>query len=338
MTLKRTAPTLLDVAKRAGVHKNTVSVALNSRRATTVISDETRQRIMAAVSELGYQPNAVARSLRHRRTNSIGFYRYSELGPLYAHDPFNAAVVTGLTSGCHSQGQDLLIHVSFPRDRVEDVYLALTNGKVDGLVLLPLANDPLTERLAAAHLPVVAIADAVPGMPSVTVDDAGGSRLIAEYLAERGHRRILYRNEDSVFTSTQRRLRGFLDAAADLGLEVTLGNLVGRRPDIQPDEAALLRHDNPVRPTAIVCWNDYVARDTITYCQGAGLRVPEDIAVVGFDGIYTPSEMPPRLTTIRAPWTEVAETAVRLVVDLVEGREVQPETVLPVTLVIGDTT
>lgn len=335
---KKGPPTLLDVARRAGVHKNTVSVALNSRRAATVISDETRRRIMAAVAELDYQPNAVARSLRRRQTNSIGFYRYVEHGPLFAQDPFNAAVITGLTTACHRLRRDLLIHSSFWRSQVADVYSELTNGKVDGLVVLAMHNDALSERLAASHVPTVAIVDAVPGLSSVTVDDAEGSRLLAAHLAEKGHRRVLYRGEPHGFTSTQRRLRAFLDAAAEYGMEVTVVHPSNLEFDLEKHEADLLTRSGKSRATAVACWTDASAFGVLSYCRKRGIRVPDDLAVVGFDGVPTTLELAYRLTTVQAPWKQVAETAVQLVVDKLEGKEVPPEVTLPVSLVVGDTT
>jgi DNA-binding LacI/PurR family transcriptional regulator len=335
---KTIGTTLSDVARRAGVSKNAVSVVINGSRVGTRVSEATRRRIEAAAIELDYRPNAVAQSLRTRRTNTIGFYRYSGQTPFYGHDPFNAAVITGLSLGCHHLRRSLLIHVAFPQQKVEDIHQELTNGKVDGLVLVPEEANPLNDMLAAGSLPVVTIADAVAGIPCVTVDNAEGSRLIAAHLAEKGHRRILYRNEGGMNTSTQRRLGAFLSAAADRGMHVTLGNPEGRSPDLQENEIALLRAKGMSRPTAVVCWNDHVARPVLAFCRQEGLRVPGDIAVVGFDGIKFECEQAYRLTTVHAPWSEVAETAMDLLIDRIEGKEIPAETVLPVSLTVGETT
>jgi DNA-binding LacI/PurR family transcriptional regulator len=327
---------LRDVAAKAGVSVNTVSCVLNDKKGAG-ISLATQERVRHAARELGYHPNAIARSLRRRSTNCIGYYRHAEHGPLFFLDPFNAAVMTGLCAECDRQGKDLLIHGSLPRD-LEQVYLELTNGKVDGLVMLTLRDDPFAARLAASHLPVVAIANATSMMPSVTVDDDAGGRLLATHLAELGHRRVLYRSEPYGFTSAERRLKGFLAAAAEHGMDVTLSVPSRIMPELEEREIAMLTDRGPRRHTAIACWSDRLAFKVLAYCHKAGIRVPDDLAVVGFDGIETTFEMAYRLTTVRAPYDLVAETAVALLVEMINGKALPAETVLPVSLVAGDTT
>ena len=138
-------PTLRDVAKLAGVSPFTVSTVLNGARSSTRVSDATRERIHAAAKELGYRPNALARSLQSRRTNIIGLYfGYGSLEP---HDPFHAEVLTGLQRGCEAFRKDLMIHYSFHKHSVDEVFSELAGGKIDGLVLLTSSKDPLVARV-----------------------------------------------------------------------------------------------------------------------------------------------------------------------------------------------
>lgn len=321
------------MARLAGVNRVTASVALNgSSRAGTRVSDATRRRVIDAAKELGYTPNAIALALRGERTNIIGYYSGYEF--LDAHDPFNATILNGLQRRCHMHRQDLLIFGSYQRNSVEEVYASLVNGKIDGLVLLPTPHSPVLDQILQSHLPVVAVANPVPNIASVTVDDSTGSHLLAEYLAQKGHKRIWYRADSARHTSTIRRLDAFLDAAEYFSLEVqvTSGEKNGA---LLPEEIAILKTD--VRPTVIVSWVDSHAYVLLEDLQKLGIRVPEDIALVGFDGIRLTVRPFCALTTVRAPWDVVAATAVDLLMKLIDGEKVDQETMLPVELEVGDT-
>lgn len=328
--------TLQAVADFAGVNRVTAAVALGqSPQGGTRVSAATRRRVAAAARELGYVPNVLARALRGERTNIIGYYAGYE--PLDAHMPFVAAILEGLQRSCREHSQDLMLFGSFARDTVDNIYTTLAGGKIDGLILLPTPRSPVMDRLFDSHLPVVAIANAHPAVTSVVVDDDAGSRLLAAHLAERGHRRILYRSHQDYRSSTARRLESFLAAAHELGMIVTV-TYEGDTHQLTPEELALLHQPIAQRPTAAVCWMDLNAYQLLDYCDHQGIRVPEDLAIVGFDGI--PQRIQPWrvLTTICAPWAEVADKAVQLLLALLNGKDLPLENVLPVELVVGDTT
>jgi DNA-binding LacI/PurR family transcriptional regulator len=328
------AVTLTDVARRAGVNKVTVSVVLNNSRANTRVSEATRQRIFTAAAELKYQPNAVARSLRRRRTNIIGLY--NGYGDTDAMIPFLAQIIAGLQHACGDYRKDLLIHGILSRSSADEVYGEVVNGKVDGLVLIGPPDHPLAAQLADSHLPVVAVADPAPGMPSVSVDDALGGRLQAEHLAARGHRHALFMMPLQDRTSARRRCAAFRETAAKLGmkvLEVTAADVHG---SMGSDAEALLTATGEGRPTAVACWEDLCGYRVLAGCVRLGLTVPDGVAEVGFDGVEPFTEPVWRLSTIRAPWKEVAYRALALLVDAIEGRPVPPASTLPVELVIGN--
>lgn len=334
---KRGAPTLSDVAQKAGVNRVTASVVLNNATANTRVSEATRQRILAAAAELRYQPNAVALSLRRRHTNIIGFYS----GDSYtdARNPFVSQLFAGLQRGCEENQLDFLVHRRSVIASPETIYAELANGKVDGLILYTILGDPLVEMLANSHLPVIAIANAVSTLPSVVVDEAGGARLQVEYLASKGHRHIFYQPGPSDVWSPIVREAGFRAAAAEFGLIVQSGaadDWVGHQ--FQETTRALFRDSSTKRPTALVGWEDLCAHRLLRVCQEMGLRIPEDLAIMGFDGVESPMEPVWRMTTIRAPWRDVARTAVSLLKAQIEGKEVPKETVLPVELMPGNTT
>jgi DNA-binding LacI/PurR family transcriptional regulator len=331
---RKRPPTMSDVARLAGVNRVTASVALSGARASTKISEATRQRILEAARQLGYVPNARALAFRNQRTHIIGYVGVSYLSP---YDSFSAAVLTGLQRACNTYKYDLLLYGGFERENENDLYDSVASGKVDGLICLPVPGTAFAERLANAHVPIVTIANTLPGLPAVTVDDFRGARLLAEYLAAKGHRRVLYHNAPDPFTSTMRRYRAFEAAAAQHGMQVTAFTQTAWPSTLTPEEVALLTAPPSKRATAVAIWADHPALDLIPHFLELGLRVPEDLAVVGFNGIALLAPPRYRLTTVRAPWEEVAATAVGHLNDVIEGREVPLETMLPVELVVGDT-
>lgn len=329
------AVTLKDVAARAGVNKSSVSVVLNGAKSSGGVSAEARERILAAAAELDYRPHAIGRALSQRRTNLFGFY--SSFGHVNARNPFFAEIIGGMQDGCEVSEQQLVLYTQGRERAPEEIFNALTNGTIDGLVLFSAADAPLVERLAQARLPVVALADAVQSLPSVVVDDAQGGRLLADHLAERGHRRVLYRKRSELQESSERRLAGFRDRARAHRITVT-ECWTSRTSAITEEEKALLNAPLRERPTAIVGWSDYSAYRMLAECDALGLRVPQDVAIVGFDGHEYDIAPARTMTTIRAPWGECAQAAISVLIQRIEGLEVPRETVLPVALVQGDTT
>lgn len=333
---RRRRPTLEDVARQAGVNRVTAAVALKrSPRAGTRVSPATRQRVVQAAQELGYIPNAIAQALRGQRTNIIGYYTGYE--SLDAQGLFSAALLTGLQRSCRAHHCDLLLFGSFRRNSINDLYAALTDGRIDGLIFLPTPLSPATDQLQHTHLPVVAVANPVAGIPSVGVDDEGGAELQAHFLAERGHERILYRADPHTHSSTVRRQRAFLVAAQRHGMAVTVTVSHGAGDTLSAEEVALLTRSRQERPTAAVVWEDAHGYAFLECCRELGLSIPQDLAVIGFNGILPPVRPAQLLTSVAAPWEEVAAQAVQLLLTLIGGGQAPHETILPVDGLIGDT-
>ncbi|HWD40305.1 MAG TPA: LacI family DNA-binding transcriptional regulator [Fimbriimonas sp.] len=327
--------TLRDIADRAGISQFTVSVVLNGAKSNTRVSEDTRRRIKEIAAQMGYQPNSLARALRRQSTNILGFYfGYGYLEP---HDPFHAEVLTGLQRGCEACDKDLMIHYSFHRYSVDEVFAELTGGKIDGLVIIAAPGDPLVAKVRGSNLRVVAMTDAIEGVPSVLADDAAGSRAIADHLFERGHRVILYRACPGESDSAGRRQRAFEERASGLGITTIPGRTSSWKGFVEEEEANLIAHRKDLGITAAVCWGDPSAHALLSYCKRNGLSIPEDLAVVGFNGIEPNVEPLYDLTTVRACWSNVAQNAVHQLVDLLEGKEVPERTVLPVEFYVGGT-
>jgi DNA-binding LacI/PurR family transcriptional regulator len=338
--------TLSDVAREVGVSSATVSLVLNGGNSTSRVSEATRRRIEAAASKLEYRPNAIARSLARRRTDIIGFY--CGYGPLHAQDPFVSSLISGVQECCDGLNLEVLLHNANRTRTPELIHAELDSGKVDGLVLFSPPSDRLVELLAGSPLPAVVVVDAVPNLPSIVVDDVAGAELIVQHLVEKGHRRVMYRKSDAIIqgTSLRRRLAAFHQAAARHGitvvevaeLETKAAADTRETRGFSDSEKAVLSLPLSERPTAVVCWHDVSAYRLLGTCRDAGIRVPEDLAVIGFNGISTSAAHLCHLTTIQAPWPKVGWAAVELLLEMIDGKAAEGETIFPIEFVAGETT
>jgi LacI family transcriptional regulator len=342
---KSATATLKDVAEQAEVSIMTASVVLSGKKTNVKVSDQTRQRVEEAARRLEYRPNALARSLRNNRTDTFGFY--SGYPYMNVDNSFIHAIISGLMDGCNRNKKELLVYGDHRGQSVESIYARLSDRRVDGLVIWSPPDDPLIARLASSTLPVVSVESVAPSLPSVVVDDVMGTRLLLEHLQARGHRRLMHLTVGHQSTSRLRRHHTALEYAATLGLEMTAhveedwleewedGRWINYF-DVLLEEWKRTSPDT--RPTAMFCWCDYMAYALLRKCLKHGLRVPEDLAIVGFDGFSPPRGFDGVLTTIHAPWNDIAQMAVRLLEARLTGQEVPEETMLPVELVVGKTT
>jgi LacI family transcriptional regulator len=334
------SPTIKDIAAHAGTNRTAVSVVLNGGRSNGTVSEATRRRILEAARELNYAPNAVAQSLTQRRSNTLSFYTD------HAFDveiPFAALVFSGMQMACAEFDKDLHLHGKMVREQnglTSLQYRQLVNGKVDGLVLFTHPNEPLMDRIRESYLEAVAMIEPVPGVPNVLVDEAGGSRMLAEHLASRGHRRIIYHAPPHWVPSQKLRWESFCDAADAKGITVLTCRTDSYEDPLTDEELSYLSLRKEERPTAIACYADFAAFDLLNDCENLGISVPGDVALVGYDGIRMRYQARSYrdLTTIRVPWRDAAYHATRLLCDRLAGNDVPMKTVLPVELVEGDTT
>lgn len=325
---------MTDVARLAGVNRVTASVALNgTTNARTQVSEETRQRIFEAAQTLGYVPNRLALALRAQRTNIIGLYTGSAV--LNTHGYFGGALLNGIQRGCRSHRRDVLLFSSFDPDAANALD-TLLNGNIDGLIALMQAQNPIIDKIAESYLPLIVIASPHPKVPSVVVEEGVGGRLIADYLSARGHRHVLFCGDSMGNPVALRRQRGFIMAADDRGIRVDLA-VSEWKGSLRPEDVALYLWRDPDPPTAVVCWSDSYAHRLIEQLRAHKMRVPQDVAVVAFETDLHEAHHTEMLTVVRAPWQHVAETAVNLLMALMEGQDVAQQTVFPVELVVGST-
>ena len=321
---------LKDIAQKAGVSVSTASNALNGYTKSR-IARETLERVNRIADEMGYRPNAIARSLKFQRTDTIAFY--TGYGFCDVRDLFLGEVVTGVQHACDQLGIDLLLFGNLSKFPVPEVHRKLTSGKIDGVIIHAAPDDPVPALLADGSLPAIAIADAQPRLPSIVGDDVQGMELLVDYLWKQGHRRIAFSHPGQSFASVDVRRRAFDDAMAARGGVASTMQL----PWDGTAEYLQQFLSRPDRATAVCCWHDDAAYYLLQTCIEMGVRVPDDLAVVGFDGLQEGRIPGRKLVTAAVPWRAMAVEAATNLIQIRDGQTIDPISRFPVTLVPGDT-
>lgn len=332
--------TLKELAEHVGLSPTTVSVVLNRAPLADSIPQRTQDLVFAAAEELRYRPNHLARSLRSRRTHTLGV-----LVPELA-EPYAAGVMSGLDSNLLEAGYFSLIagHQGEPY-LIEEYLELLRSRRVDGLVVLATA----LER--PPGLPTVAVSGHQPveGVTNVVLDHDRAAELALSHLAGLGHRRIALFKGQERSADTDARWRSILSTADALGLEID-EQLVFQ---LQEDPSGQVsRTEETYREgyeygrrllarggfTALFAFNDVSAIGAMRAFLDAGLRIPEDVSVVGFDDIQSAAFQNPSLTTVRQPLREMGAIAARTLLERLAGGT-RPETVMvePELVVRGST-
>jgi LacI family transcriptional regulator len=306
-------PTILDVAERSGVSKSTVS---NVIRGTIGVSPDRQRRVLEAVEELGYRPNALARQLVLQRTSTLGVV-VGDLG-----NPFYGELVKLLERHAHERGYTTTVsntdgHAEREAHRVE----ALLERRVAGIAMLQFSGDrAILDELVADGIAVVVVSSTDPRVDSVGVDETRGVALAVRHLAELGHRRLAYVTSPLVEERTNRARHGsFASACAAAGCE----------------EVALADG-----ATGVAAANDIIAIELIDRLERDGARVPQDVSVVGFDGIAFGALGRIGLTTVAQPRELLAATGIRLLLERIDGDPAAPpqQVLLEPELIVRSTT
>lgn len=332
----RTArPTIFDVAALAGVSYSTVSRVINDQ---PHVHEDTRQRVRVAMAHLGYTAHVSARALASGRTGAIG------LLALELESSFFTAIIRGVDEQAAHVGFDLLLCTTHDRREKEAQYVArLSHGMVDGLlIILPRAMPDYVGRLRSERFPFVIIDhdEDAPGCDVIAADNRGGARQAVAHLAELGHRRIAIITGDPVAGSSHQRVLGYRDALAAAGLPfdetlVAQGDFLEPRAHLATLQ--LMRQAAP--PTAIFASSDLAAFGVMRAARELGMRVPDDLSVVGFDDIPEASYVGPPLTTVIQPLREMGRAGVRRLAELVRDQtEPAMRMILHTTLMVRGTT
>jgi LacI family transcriptional regulator len=339
------APTLVDVARRAGVSKAAVSAVMSQSMSTVRVSDSTRTRIMEAVRELKYQPNVLAQGLNGVRLKSLGVAFPSTRPNHIMTGYYSLAILRGILDASYEAGYNVTIFHQ-PWDIAGDEPGGFRTQGLDGfLIVAPVADSDIVAALSDLAIPLVVISTAADmhNAPSVGVDNATGVRLILDHLIRLGHQRIAHVTLDGDFHSFDSVIRRqtFLRALRGAGLPcepeymqaimASYAEEAGRAVD------ALLKLPEP--PTAIFTTNDTLARHIIAALIDRGIDVPGRISVAGFDDNPDAAAADLPLTTVRQPLTEMGAEATSRLISMLDGHEPDMQTLwFTPELIVGRST
>lgn len=309
-----------DVARLAGVSQTTVSFVLNNL-SEAGIPQETRERVWAAIEQLGYRPNAMAQGLRRKRTNTIGF-----ITDEIATTPYAGQIIEGAQDAAWEYERILLVINTKKNPMIETQAIEmLMDRKVDGMIYATMYHRPVIPPKALREITTVLLDcfDEDRSYPSVVPDECRGGYEATQYLLEKGHRQIGFINNWHDIPATIGRLQGYRDALTDFGIildERLVYTIPNENESLQGYDGTqhLMRLPNP--PTAIFCYNDRTAMGVYDALRKLGLSIPNDVAIVGFDNQeIIAAHLYPPLTTMQLPHYAMGEWAVRHLIDLLDS-------------------
>ena len=332
--------TLRDVATRADVSVSTVSLVLNGRDNGRVKA-ELSHRVRAAAEELGYAPNLLARGLRTSRTQTIGL-----ISDRVASTPFAGRMLAGAQTAAWETGRLLLlVDTGGNAEMEQEAVSALVQRNVDALIYASMYHREVDLPDVPSTLPLVVL-DARPATGNTDVawvvpDEAGGARAAVTALLDAGHERIGYCTHAMAVPAVRERLRSYRKTLTDRGIrpDPALVSKVEESNAADGQEAAARLLTLPDPPTALFCYNDRMAMGAYRAARELGLRVPDDLSIVGFDDHeHVADGLAPGLTTVALPHYEMGEWAARQVLAELGGDEVdEPRHVrMPCPLVVRE--
>lgn len=339
--MKNTQTTIRDLALKLNISISTVSRAL---RDAHDVNPETKQAVLALARQLNYEPNRIAQSLRSKRTNTLGVI----VPEINLH--FFSSAISGAQAYAAKHGYTIMICQSMESFETEqsNIHMLVAN-RVDGL-LLSLSRQTHQaahlEALIQKKIPIVLFDRVIDGLPvsRVVVDDRGGAYQAVDYLVRTGCQHIVYLGGPTHLYISQQRLQGYRDALTAHGRTVRDEDIF-QLEDFQRDDVAAAVHTimgKARRPDAIFCMNDPIAVTVLTTLKEKGIRIPDDVSVVGFTNEPVSQYIEPALTTVTQPAYEMGQVAATLFLDqlqLKNSEVFEPVTrILPATLVVRHST
>lgn len=347
---KKNTVTIRDVARASGFSTSTVSIVLNSAPLARYIPPPTKVRIQKAAKSLGYHPNIFAKSLRSKRNHTVGVMLFD------VTDPYCTLILRGIENSLYQASYlPILTDAHNERSRFERYLEMLLERRVEALIVMAnwlYLDINLLGDLEKPQIPTVIIGRELDSIAtsSVTVDDEGGGYAAAAHLYTLGHRKIAFVRGPRALSSSKNRWRGVQRFARDTGLELDPKLIVDLPDQLNPtvgvDDAYRMTNEllNRKRPfTALMAFDDMTAFGALRALAKAGIKVPNQCSVIGFDDVTPSSIFVPALTTIRQPMEAMGAAAVNLVVDAVnaagEDRKfIAVHRKLPAELVIREST
>ncbi len=312
--------TMEDIAKRADVSINTVSRALNDK---PDINDQTKEEILRIADELNYEPNRFAQGLRSSKTSTLGVIVADIM------NPFFSALLKGVEKAAREEGYSIIVQDTDEKYENEQSAIQTTLAEqVDGLLITPVqTNQQTIIDLKQSGLPFVLLGRHFNDLDThyVVTDDVAGAASAVKHLVDRGHDRIGIINGPTHISSSQERLRGYKQTMRERGLGVKEEFIF--RNTVTMEEGYRTGKDlvsSSPKPSAVLCYSDFVAIGVIKAARDAGLRIPEDLAVVGYDDIFFSTCLEVPLTSVRIPKKKLGKKAFRVLQGIIDdGRDGQ---------------
>ncbi len=332
--MKHRRPTRADVALKAGVAPSTVTLILTDRGDGLRIPEATQRRVREAARAMGYYPNRHIQSVLRGRSEILGLYlRADQYGRPYG---YWATVLWCLQKASAELEIQMLVHNAPAGASTEEIFARQAGGIVDGVMIVNSGQDPIVGRILEAKLPAVEVGDPFSPLPFVGLDSTQGINLVMRHLKERGCKRpaiVSYRT--CYVENAEARIHEFERCARELFAI----DEPERRSILGVDAMEAFPHLMALepRPDCVVCGSDELAYEILTLCHRAGLKVPGDLAVTGYDCL-TAMGTDRVLTSVATPLEEMARLAFHKLHQVIEGQPHEHDTLLPVGLRVGDTT
>ncbi|PZE83291.1 LacI family transcriptional regulator [Curtobacterium sp. MCBD17_032] len=323
--------TISDVARAAGVSVPTVSKVINGRDG---VAAATSQRVLAVIESLGYESSLVARSLRRSRTDVIGIL-------VTEFEPFSTELLKGISSAADGTGYELLAYAGLVSGEARPGWERRSLSRLAGTLIDGAIVVTPTTLMASTPIPVVSIDPHTgpEGHAAIDSDNVGGARAATEHLIGLGHRRIAHIRGRADLASAELREIGYRQSleAAGIPFDPDLVCVGDYQTSVSAEVARELLA-RPDRPTAVFAANDSSAIGVLQVAGELGLRVPQDLSVVGFDDVPQAANATPPLTTVAQPLHDLGAEALRMLLELLGGRDVPAHVQLPASLVVRAST
>jgi LacI family transcriptional regulator len=325
--VRRSGPTIYQVAERAGVSIATVS---RVHRQADRVAPRTRDRVRQAIDELSYRPSRLGRSLAHGSHDAIGVVFPDLSGPYFS------TVILGYEEATSAGGRSVMILGTHGRPGSVDQVLNMAD-RVDGLVVMSQTiGDDIVEELERRRVPVVLLARPPAGAAdSVRTENRHTAATLVRHLIDHGHRSIAFLGDPRGSADAGERWQGFLDAHRDAGIDPALDPIACGYRELDGRVAGARVLARPGRPTAIVGANDEIALGALDAARAHGIRVPDELAITGWDDIPMSRHTHPALTTVRQPMLDLGRRAAALLDERISTNRTEPRhEVLPTELVV----
>ncbi|MBX5138350.1 LacI family DNA-binding transcriptional regulator [Rhizobium lentis] len=318
---------IVSVAKAAGVSNKTVSRVINGE---PYVTEETRERVEKAIRDLGYIPNMAARLIRSSRSNTFGI-----ITDYVSTTPYSVDIVRGIQDWANANGKTILIaNTGGSSEREVEIWKMFQSHRIDGVLYVTMYRRIVDPETGDVSIPTVMIncrPQTREFLPSIEPDDYQGARDLTRYLLERGHRRIGYIRLNPILLGAELRLEAFRRTTSEFGLtendlSISLGmdGPVGAENNyVFAAATEMLKQDD--RPTAIMSGNDEMAIQIYIAAMALGLRIPQDVSIVGFDDFRTVTmALKPELTTAALPYYDLGREGAKWLNDLIAGEKIYP--------------